>query len=321
MMSHSNSTTCSVNGFYNFLTQELDNLDHLFLSQNFMSIRFLQNVLTSLRSFHSHLTVLVQKLHLPVGEKWVDEYMDESSRLWEACHVLKTGVSGIENYYSSAINVTNLLHERPGLNQQLSRRVIRAINGCQREMIALQEDNKILAETRMGNLCLKFEEMNVMSESKFSKYNGFRGVIYAMRNVTTLLLMILLSGLVYCWPETSFCQRGYEEINSVFNSSFMVSTATLHQRVVNSINHLEMQPGILVYELKRTKFAMDELKMEIERAMEYESEIDVYDKVENLKSCFGVLQCGSEGIIRQLDDFFDEIVESRKKVLNMCSHR
>ena len=195
--------------------------------------------------------------------------------------------------------------------------VIRAINVCQRDILGLEEENRSLMETRIEPLsqCLI---QNISMESKLNGFSGFRGVLYAMRSVSSLLLMILLNGLAYCWSSCCFHQ-GYDG-HMVFGSDFMVSMAILQQKVAEEIDQIEGQPGILLFEFQQAKSAMEELKVELERIASL-SYAEIQEKVDNVKSCFGLLRCGVDTITGQLDDFFDEIVEGRKKLLDMCSHR
>lgn len=197
--------------------------------------------------------------------------------------------------------------------------VIRAINICQRESLGLVEENKSLMETRTQALsqCLN---QNMCMESKLNKFNGFWGVLCAMRSVTSLLLMILLYGVAYCWSSSCFGQQRYEG-HMVFGWGFVVSLATLQQKVAQEIGQNNGQRGILLLEFQQAKIAMEELKVELERMVGYDAQYEIQAKVDNLKHCFGLLRCGVETITRQLDDFFDEIVEGRKMLLNMCSHK
>ncbi|XP_072965167.1 uncharacterized protein [Typha angustifolia] len=320
-------STTSINSFYSFLTHGVDDLDRAFSSNTFMSLQFLQRAVSLLRALHSQLTHLVNKLHLPVGEKWLDEYMDESSRLWDACHAIKLAISGMENYCSAGTGMVSAVDEwRRNPNPHSTRQVMRAIAASRREAMALEEENRVLVETRIEPLSLRFDDRSPM-ESKLHGFNGFRGVLYALRNASSFLLMILVWGSVSCWSALS-CNEAMDASSAslFFGSGFMVSMARLQQRVVAEMEAVDGRPGIMMYEFRRAKAAAEELKEELDRVAGMGCESDgmgggLRERVEVLKGWFGTLRSGTENLVGQLDDFFDEIVEGRKKLSDLCSHR
>ncbi|ONK58007.1 uncharacterized protein A4U43_C09F6880 [Asparagus officinalis] len=98
-----------------------------------------------------------------------------------------------------------------------------------------------------------------------------------------------------------------------FGSGFMVSMGRVQQRVEGEIERrTQGRGGVLMFEFLRVKELVEGLKGEIER----------------VGGCGGVLRgeverlrSGTEGLVGELDDLFDEIVEGRKKLLDLCSHR
>ncbi|CAN7130571.1 uncharacterized protein LOC103832214 [Brassica rapa] len=317
------SCTNSVNGFYTFLNKSMEDLERVYLSNSFMSLQFLQRVICLLRTSHSHLTLLVQKLNLPVGDKWLDDYMDETSKLWDVCHVIKSSLSSMESFCSAAISVASSLDGHH--HHHNHRQVMRAITGCRREAVGIEEENRALMENRVQRFPFWSEQVTTTAAMESSKiqngFSGFRGVMNTMKSMNTLFLTILTQGLVYSIPgETT--------------ATVMATTATamvrLKQRVAAEMERTGVKKGVMMYEYRRSKTAVEELKAELERRWccgggrgeeGEEAERGLRERVESVKVSVGSLRSGTESVVAQIDDFFDEIVDGRKMLLAFCSHR
>lgn len=88
-----------MNAFFTSLARGLDDLSS---GGGLSSLPALLRAAALLRGLHSQLTLLVGQLHLPPGGRWLDEYMDETARLWEACLAVKVGLAAVERYCAAA---------------------------------------------------------------------------------------------------------------------------------------------------------------------------------------------------------------------------
>ncbi|CAL5009402.1 unnamed protein product [Urochloa decumbens] len=321
-------------GFYSSMAHGLDGLQRS--PHACLSAPFLQQAAALLRSLHSQLLHVVQRLHLPPGESWLDEYMDETSRLWDACHLARAGAAALDAYCASAARVAPAIHDwllySSNNSSSAAANVLRAINAPRRHAAGLQQDNRALADARLDPASLLLDARSPL-EFKLNAFNGFRGVLYALRNASSFLLVLLISGTVTCLPDlTTCCPSGatattHQQLRA---SGYVASMARLRQHVAQEMDSIivggnpHATAGIMMYEFRQAKAAIDSLKQDFDRAISmggYCDHDDISQRAEIINGWVAMLRSGAESLIVELDDFFDEIVEGRKMLSDLCSHR
>ncbi|CAO2205443.1 unnamed protein product [Urochloa humidicola] len=319
-------------GFYSSMAHGLDGLQRS--PHACLSAPFLQQAAALLRSLHSQLLHVVQRLHLPPGESWLDEYMDETSRLWDACQLARAGAAALDAYCASAARVAPAVHDWLLLrnrNNSSAAGVLRAINGPRRHASGLQQDNRALADARLDPASLLLDARSPL-EFKLNAFNGFRGVLYALRNASSFLLVLLISGTLTCLPDltTTCCPSSGAAHQQLRASGYVASMARLRQRVAQEMDsiivgdHHPATAGIMMYEFRQARAAIDSLKQDFDRVISmggYCDHDDIAQRAEIINGWVAMLRSGAESLIVELDDFFDEIVEGRKMLSDLCSHR
>jgi hypothetical protein len=200
--------------------------------------------------------------------------------------------------------------------------VVRAINAPRRQAVGLEQENRALADTRIDPASLLLDDRSPV-EFKLNAFNGFRGVLYALRNASSFLLMLLVSGTVSCLPDLACCATSPFRTSG---TSYVSSMGRLRQRVAEEMEAVAGEhscSGIMMYEFRQARVGIESIKTEFDRviATGYGNPGEIAERVEIIKGWIGMLRSGAESVVSELDDFFDEIVEGRKMLSDLCSHR
>ncbi|XP_040376424.1 uncharacterized protein LOC121053493 [Oryza brachyantha] len=308
----------TVAAFYATLARGLDELDRSLSSTEFVSLASLRAALGLIRAAHAGLARLVGSLHLPGGAAWLDEYMDETSRLCDACRALRVGAAGIEGYSDSASRLASALRAASASPSpsaaHLSFEVTRAMSACRRDAMAIREENRVLVETRAEALALRLAE-TVPPDAKFTGFNGFRGVLCATRMLTSFLLTLLSWGVLHYWPDAAAAT----DCGAYFGAAFASALARAQQRAAAeaaraaaaaAAAHSAAGGGAMMLEFRRARAAVEQARDATDRAGDAAAEVAL--RADALRS-------GCEDVIALIDDLFDEVAEGRKKLLDLCS--
>lgn len=306
--------------FYATLAHGLDDLDRTLIvaaspsaPTAFLSLPSLRAALALLRAAHAGLARLVAALHLPGGAAWLDEYMDEASRLCDACRALRLGAAAVEGYAGSAAQLATLLMQAPSSPAHLSRQVARAISVCRREAMALKEENRAIVETRAEALALRLSE-GVPADAKLGGFNGFRGVLCATRMLTSFLLTLLSWGVLHYWPAPG-AGAAAGDCSAYFGAAFASALSRAQQRAAAEAGRSVAAggAGVMMHEFRRARAAVEEAKEALERGG------DAAAAAAEVGLRAAALRDACEDVLALIDDLFDEVVEARKKLLDLCS--
>uniref|UniRef100_A0A0E0CLU9 Uncharacterized protein n=1 Tax=Oryza meridionalis TaxID=40149 RepID=A0A0E0CLU9_9ORYZ len=304
----------TVAAFYGTLARGLDELDRSLASSSaaseFVSAASLRAALALIRAAHAGLARLVGSLHLPGGAAWLDEYMDETSRLCDACRALRLGAASLEGYSESASRLASALR-----SSHLSFEVTRAMSACRRDAMAIREENRVLVETRAEALALRLAE-TVPPDAKFTGFNGFRGVLCATRMLTSFLLTLLSWGVLHYWPDAGAAAGA--DCGAYFGAAFASALARAQQRAAAaaaavSPSVVDAGGGAMMHEFRRARAAVEQARDAVDRAG------DVAAAAAEVALRADALRSGCEDVVALIDDLFDEVAEGRKKLLDLCS--
>ncbi|XP_052142481.1 uncharacterized protein LOC127762139 [Oryza glaberrima] len=305
----------TVAAFYGTLARGLDELERSLAASSsaaeFVSAASLRAALALIRAAHAGLARLVGSLHLPGGAAWLDEYMDETSRLCDACRALRLGAASLEGYSDSASRLASALR-----SSHLSFEVTRAMSACRRDAMAIREENRVLVETRAEALALRLAE-TVPPDAKFTGFNGFRGVLCATRMLTSFLLTLLSWGVLHYWPDAGGA-GGATDCGAYFGAAFASALARAQQRAAAaaaavSPSVVDAGGGAMMHEFRRARAAVEQARDAVDRAG------DVAAAAAEVALRADALRSGCEDVIALIDDLFDEVAEGRKKLLDLCS--
>ena len=193
------------------------------------------------------------------------------------------------------------------------RQVARAISVCRREAMALKEENRALVETRAEALALRLSE-GVPADAKLGGFNGFRGVLCATRMLTSFLLTLLSWGVLHYWPAPNAGAAG--DCAAYFGAAFASALSRAQQRAAAEAGRSVAAPGgagVMMHEFRRARAAVEDAKDAVERGG------DVAAAAAEVGLRAGALRAACEDVLALIDDLFDEVVEARKKLLDLCS--
>ncbi|GJM85237.1 hypothetical protein PR202_ga01671 [Eleusine coracana subsp. coracana] len=314
-MSVTQGSSPTASAFYATLARGLDDLDRSLSSPAFLSLPSLRAALALLRGAHGGLARLVASLHLPGGAAWLDEYMDEASRLCDACRALRHGAAAVEGYAARARSLPRRRARPPRLLSSGAAFQPAPLTPGPREATALKEENRALVESRADALALRLAE-GVPTDAKLGGFNGFRGVLCATRMLASFLLTLLSWAVLHYRPDAAAAGPPGADCGAYFGPAFATALARAQQRAASEACRAAAAGsggGVMMHEFRRARAAVEEAKEAVEAGG------DVAAAAAEVGLRAGVLRAGCEDVLAMIDDLFDEVVETRQKLLDLCS--
>lgn len=297
------------------------------VGSSYLSARWLSRAMAVVLSTNSSIKAFVPDLEQALSEqgnlcKWLDESLDDTIRLLDACQILQETVAGITAHHSIVKLVLELISLDKPANEATLRRVRHALSKSrkisQKRNLDVNPPKRSKLETCGSMLRRMGEKLHNIDDAAKGKALG---AMYAAQITTILICGVLITALSINQRRSSI-----STMSIATQSNWSLALSSLQQKVKEQVERKKSKNQRMPYleELENVDSSLHSLEDLINQAlqahqfpMDMEIEEPIKQTIGNLRRFSDELGDGLGHLERNISELYQVLITSRMMLLDI----
>eukprot|EP01018_Ginkgo_biloba_P023955 Gb_18313 [translate_table: standard] len=327
---HPATTHPLLSAFENRLSSQLQSLQ-VSDPSSYLTAEWFHQALDVSLSANYHMEKLfpqIQEAVLDENCKWVNEHLDDTVKLLDACNVLRESISDIKQYEAS---VQLAIHCLEGKGNFSAGQLVRARNGLGNILEAMKKESHYISGAQVQQrhklekcssmLRRMAEKLGTPTVANSSTKGNFLDAIYGSKAATVFVCGALVAAL-------SFKSKRSLPMPHVGQYVWSSSLLNLHHKVKEEVDRRRTKGArALLQELDQVDSEVRSLYDLANRFITCKSiplnevqALELKQSVQNLKKCTVHLEEGMGVFEKQVNEMFRVLITSRMALLDILSY-